>query len=98
MTIRFEPSIVYLLNHVRPDSILLKFLSTLFESAEMNNKEGFKFWLTLLKADSYFTWSNDMEVVFRVNGLWKFDEPRVGSENSEECDEASTSLTEADET
>lgn len=52
MTIGNEPRIFHLVTPVQPDMILLTFLSTLFEAEEMNDKEGFKFRLTPLKAEN----------------------------------------------
>lgn len=70
----------------------------LFEVAEISDKEGFKFRLSLLNAENHFTWSHVMEVVLRGRGFWKFVDPSVRSENSEAYEGAITSLTEADET
>lgn len=79
-------------------SIILTFLFTMFKAAEMNDEEGFKFRLTPLTAENYFTWSYDMALVLCDNGLWKFVEPRVRSESCEDCKEVSKAPIEADET
>lgn len=62
-------SIFHLATPIKPDSILLKFFFMLFEAAEMSDKKRFRFRLTSQKAENYFTWSHDMEVVLSGCGL-----------------------------
>lgn len=40
----------------------------------MEDKDLSKFRVKLLNATKYFAWSNDMEIIFRGKGLWKFVE------------------------
>lgn len=40
----------------------------------MDEKEFSRFRISPLKTDNYYSWSNDLEVVLRGKGLWKFVE------------------------
>lgn len=51
----------------------------------MDDKENFKFRVNLLDSNNYFSWSNDMEIILRGRGLWKF------VENKENIDEGENS-------
>lgn len=37
-----------------------------------DEKNMLKFQIKKLKADNYFAWSNDMEVILKGKGLWKY--------------------------
>lgn len=43
----------------------------------MDDRDHFKFRVTPLTAENYFAWSNDIEVVLRGKGLWKYVKPDV---------------------
>lgn len=49
----------------------------------MDEKENFKFRLSPLDSSNYFAWSNDLEVILRGRGLWKYVEDQDGIDEGE---------------
>lgn len=63
----------------------------------IEEKDPFKFRVNPLTANNYFAWSNDMEIVLRGKGLWKYVDD-VDLENGQNEDEEEVQLSETEET
>ena len=58
----------------------------------MDEKELVKFRISPLTATNYYSWANDLEIVLRGKGLWKY----VGSRSNQARTDAGADGTQAD--